>query len=388
MSGPLAGLCVIDCSKYLPGLYASALLADMGAEVTMVAGPTPDRIARMQLPAIMNRNKRSIVIDLKRQDGRRLLLRMLRGADVFLEGFRPGVTTRLGLDYPTLAAERPRLVYCSLTGYGHGGPARDRVGHDVNYLARAGLLALSGPAGGPPVLPVLPMADLGGGMQAVVAILGALWHRERTGEGQFVDVGLFDATVSMLTFHAGNLFAGHPPSRSELLLGGGYACYNVYETRDGRYLAVGALEGQFWRALLEVLDLPDRVEEQFAPPARQRQLIGLLAERFLTRPQAEWMALFDRVEACVEPVLDLGPALADPHVQARGLVVETVTASGKVIRTLGPPWKFGRTPAGLRWPGAPLGADGRVVLERLGLAPAEIEALVGLGVVQLPGGGS
>ena len=388
MSGPLAGLSVIDCSKLLPGLYASALLADMGAEVTVVVAPAPDRIARMQMPALMNRNKRSIVIDLKRQEGRGLLLRMVRGADVFLEGFRPGVTARLGLDHPALAAENPRLVYCSLTGYGHGGPARDRVGHDVNYLARAGLLALSGPAGWPPVLPVLPMADLGGGMQAAVAILGALWHRERSGEGQFVDVGLFDAIVSMLTFHAGNLFAGHAPQRSELLLGGAYACYNVYETRDGRYLAVGALEARFWRTLLEVLDLPGPVEEQFALPARQREIMGRLAERFLTRTQAEWMELFDRVEACVEPVLDLETALADRQVQARGLVVETATASGKVIRTLGPPWKFARTPAGLRWPGAPLGADGRTVLEGLGLAPAEIDALAGLGVVQLPGAAS
>lgn len=385
MSGPLAGLSVIDCSKYLPGLYASALLADMGAEVTVVVAPAPDRIARMQLPALMNRNKRSIVIDLKLPEGRDLLLRMVRRTDVFLEGFRPGVTARLGIDYAALAGENPRLVYCSLTGYGHDGPARDRVGHDVNYLARAGLLALSGAGGGPPVLPALPMADLGGGVQAAVAILAALWHRERAGEGQFVDVGLFDSTVSMLTFHAGNLFAGHAPRRGELLLGGAYACYNIYETKDGQYLAVGALEAQFWRTLLDVLDLPDLVEEQFAPHARQRELIGRLAQRFLNRTQAEWMEAFDRVEACVEPVLELEAALADGHVRARGLVVETPTASGKVIRTLGPPWKFARTPARLRGPGAPLGADGRAVLEGLGLGPTEIDTLAGLGVVQLPG---
>lgn len=383
--GPLAGLRVLDCSKYLPGLYASLLLADMGADVVHVAAPAGDRIASLQAHRLMNRNKRSLMVDLKRPQGRALLLELARSADVFLEGFRPGVTRRLGIDHPALAAVNPRLVYCSLTGYGHDGPARDRVGHDINYLARAGVLGLSGPAGAPPVVPPLQMADLGGGTQAATAILAALWHRERTGEGQFIDVALFDCIVSWLTLVAGSYFAGQPPVRGELLLGGAYACYNVYETAEGGWLSVGALEAAFWRNLCESLGLGEYVDQQFAPPARQGAIIAALQARFRTRTEAEWLEALEGVEACVEPVLSLDAALSDPHVRARRMVVEAPSATpGKAVRMLGIPVKFSRTPAEIRSPGGAPGADGRAALVAWGVSAEDIAALAASGAVRLP----
>ncbi len=383
--GPLAGLRVLDCSKYLPGLYASLLLADMGADVVHVAAPAGDPIASLQAHRLMNRNKRSLMVDLKRPQGRALLLDLAQAADVFLEGFRPGVTRRLGIDHPALAAVNPRLVYCSLTGYGHDGPARDRVGHDINYLARAGVLGLSGPAGAAPVLPPLQMADLGGGTQAATAILAALWHRERTGEGQFIDVALFDCIVSWLTLVAGSYFAGQPPVRGELLLGGAYACYNVYETAQGGWLSVGALEAAFWRNLCESLGLGEYVDQQFAPPARQGAIIAALQARFWTRTEAEWLEALKGVEACVEPVLSLDAALSDPHVRARRMVVEAPSATpGKTVRMLGVPAKFSRTPGEIRSPGGAPGADGRAALVAWGVSAEDIEALAASGAVRLP----
>lgn len=383
--GPLAGLRVLDCSRYLPGLYASLLLADMGADVVHVAAPAGDRIASQQAHRQMNRNKRSLTVDLKHSEGRALLLVLARSADVFLEGFRPGVTKRLGIDHPALAAVNPCLVYCSLTGYGHDGPARDRVGHDINYLARAGVLGLSGPAGAPPVLPPLQMADLGGGTQAATAILAALWHRERTGEGQFIDVALFDCIVSWLTLLAGSHFAGQPPVRGELLLGGAYACYNVYETADGGWLSVGALEAAFWRNLCEALGLGEHVDRQFAPLSRQGAIIAAVQARFRTRTQAEWLEALEGVEACVEPVLTLDAALSDPHVRARRMVVEVPSATrGKAVRMLGIPAKFSRTPGEMCLAGGAPGADGRAALVAWGVSAEDIEALAASGAVRLP----
>jgi crotonobetainyl-CoA:carnitine CoA-transferase CaiB-like acyl-CoA transferase len=383
--GPLTGLRVLDCSKYLPGLYASLLLADMGADVVHVAAPAGDRIAGLQAHRLMNRNKRSVMIDLKHPGGRALLLDLARSADAFLEGFRPGVTQRLGIDYPALATANPRLVYCSLTGYGHDGPARDRVGHDINYIARAGVLGLSGTAGGPPLLPPLQMADLGGGTQAATAILAALWRRERTGEGQFIDVALSDCILSWLTLLAGSHFAGQSPVRGELLLGGAYACYNVYETADGVWLSVGALETTFWRNLCEALGLGEHVDRQFAPPARQATIIAAVQARFRTRTQAEWLEALEGVEACVEPVLSLGAALSDPHARARRMVVEAPSKTGgKAVRMLGIPAKFSRTPGEIRWAGGAPGADGRAALEAWGVSGEAIGALAASGALRLP----
>jgi crotonobetainyl-CoA:carnitine CoA-transferase CaiB-like acyl-CoA transferase len=383
--GPLAGLRVLDLSKYLPGLYASLVLADMGADVVHVAAPAGDRIVALQAHRLMNRNKRSLMIDLKHPEGRGLLIDLARSADIFLEGFRPGVTKRLGIDHAALATVNPRLVYCSLTGYGHDGPARDRVGHDINYLARAGVLGLSGPAGAPPVLPPLQMADLGGGTQAATAILAALWHRERTGEGQFLDVSLFDCIVSWLTLLAGSHFAGQPPVRGELLLGGAYACYNVYETADGGWLSVGALEAAFWRNLCEALGLGEHIDRQFAPPSRQGAIIAAVQARFRTKTQAEWLEALQGVEACVEPVLSLDAALSDPHVWARRMVVEAPsTTRGKTVRMLGIPAKFSRTPGEIRSAGGAPGADGRAALVAWGVSAEYIEVLAASGAVRLP----
>jgi crotonobetainyl-CoA:carnitine CoA-transferase CaiB-like acyl-CoA transferase len=229
------------------------------------------------------------------------------------------------------------------------------------------------------------MADLGGGTQAATAILAALWHRERTGEGQFIDVALFDCIVSWLTLLAGSHFAGQPPVRGELLLGGAYACYNVYETADGGWLSVGALEAAFWRNLCEALGLGQYRDELFAPPARQRAIIAAVQARFRTRTVVEWLELLEGVEACVEPVLSLDVALGDPHVRARRMVVETPLATpGKTVRMLGIPAKFSKTPGEIRWPGGAPGADGRAALEGWGVDATTIEALAASGAVRLP----
>jgi alpha-methylacyl-CoA racemase len=391
VSGPLSGIRVLDLSRLLPGGYCSLLLADYGADVLKVedtgAGdyirwapphhPGADPSAGSAPFLALNRGKRSLRLNLKLSEGREVLLRLAREYDVLLESFRPGVLDRLGVGYERLREENPGLVYCAITGYGQEGADRDRPGHDINYLARNGVLGLTGTPGGPPVTAAGQIADLGGGaLMAAFGILAALHERARSGEGQLVDVSMTRGARSWLAMDAARLFAGGAvPRRGELELAGGLACYRTYECADG-WVALGALEPKFWQALCRGLGRDDLLDRHMDPA-----VAGELEAVFATRTRAEWAAFDDDHGCCLEPVLDLDEALA----RAGGDVVEVDQPGAAVpVRLLGPPVRLSRTPPDGSRPGPALGADTDAVLAELGYSPNEIDALRAAGAVAGP----
>lgn len=291
---PLDGLAVLDLTRLLPGAAATQLLANYGAEVIKIEAPGVGDYARHMPPLIdgegavfraSNRGKRSVALDLKNPRDAEAFRRMAAGADVLIEGFRPGVMRRLGLDYEALRPLNERLIYASLTGYGQSGPYAAQAGHDVNYLALGGLLGLTGPEDAP-AIPGAQVADLAGGaLQAVIGILLALEARHRTGRGQHVDVAMLDGVAWLMTLPLAVYSAtGHSPERARTTLSGRYACYNLYRAREGRWLAVGALEPKFWAALCQRLGCPEFEADQFAEGSRQAEIKSALDRIFATRP--------------------------------------------------------------------------------------------------------
>jgi alpha-methylacyl-CoA racemase len=358
VSAALAGIRVLDLSRLLPGPFCSLLLADFGADVIKVEDLGAGDYARADPPAFaaLNRGKRSVRLDLKSAGGRDAFLRLARGADVVLESFRPGVMDRLGVGWERLRAENPALVYCAITGYGQDGPLRDRAGHDLNYLARAGLLALSGEAGGPPVQSAGQIADVGGGaLMAAFGILAAL----RSGEGQLVDVAMADGALSWL-----QMLAARPDSRrGSLTLGGGILCYRPYRCADG-YVALGALEPKFFAAFCDGVSRPDLIEHQFDPPGSAAH--GEVASILLSRTRAEWEEFNARHDCCLEPVHELAEALADPQFRAREMLLDGA---------LGTPVKLSETPADVSGAAPGPGEHTDEVLAEAGLSAGEIAAL-------------
>ena len=396
MSLPLEGLVVLDLSRLLPGGFCSLLLADFGADVIKVedlgAGDyirwAPPRYAGADESAggalflSLNRGKRSIRLNLKSGEGRAAFERLVAGADVVLESFRPGVMDRLGVGYERLREVNPGLVYCAITGYGQDGPNRDRSGHDMNYLGLNGLLGLTGDAGGPPVQAAGQIADLGGGaLMAAVGILMALRERDRSGQGQLVDCSMFDGALSWLAMVAGEMLAGGPvPRRGDLGLAGRYNCYRPYACADG-YVTLGALEPKFWQAWCEGVERPDLVAHAFDGPGSAAH--AEVAAIFAGRTREQWRGFASEHDCCLEPVLGLDEALESELVAARQMVVSlTQPGADRPVRLLGVPIKLSRTPGDpVRAPGPALGEHTREVLQAAGYTDAEIAALSDAGAV-------
>jgi alpha-methylacyl-CoA racemase len=397
MSLPLEDVRVLDLSRLLPGGFCSLLLADFGAEVLKVedtgmgdyvrwAPPHYEGAAdsaRSALFLALNRNKRSIRVNLKEPDGREVLLRLAREYDVLLESFRPGVLDRLGVGYERLREENPGLVYCAISGYGQDGPYTARSGHDMNYLGLIGLLGLTGERDGPPVQPAGQIADLGGGaLMAAFGILAALRERDRSGLGQLVDVSMADGALSWLAMVAARYFAvGTVPGRGELELAGGIVCYRPYECADG-WVTLGALEPKFWQAFCRGVGREDLIEQQFAPPGSPAH--AEVETIFRERTREEWRAFASEHDCCLEPVLALDEALDSELVRAREMVVELEQPGAGPVRQLGVPIKFERTPGQLRSPGPVLGEHTDEVLAGLGYSDSEVAALKGSGAVAGP----
>jgi len=388
VTGPLDGIRVLDVSRLLPGGYATLLMADLGADVVKVEEPVRGDYIRWMPPLeggestghrALNRGKRSLVVNLKDPAGAGLLRRLAPGFDVLVESFRPGVMDRLGVGPAAMAEAAPRLVYCAISGYGQDGPYRDRVGHDLNYIGHAGMLSLNGVSEGPPVVPVVQVGDLaGGGMAAVIAVLAALLERDRTGRGRFVDAAMMDGVASWMSVHQGAfLQTGEEPRRGEMPLSGAYACYGVYECADGRWVTVGALEPQFWTALVTALELPELVHTQFGPAEQQAEMKARLAEAFALRDRNEWLSLLSGIEACVGPVNSPGEALEDPQFVHRGLVAEV---GGRPVGPASPFVMDGERLQRLT-PAPGLGEHTEEVLGGAGLSPEEIESLRAAGTV-------
>jgi crotonobetainyl-CoA:carnitine CoA-transferase CaiB-like acyl-CoA transferase len=399
---PLAGLRVLDLTRLLPGGFCTLQLADMGAEVLKVedtgAGdylrwvpPYCDGVhssARSALFLSLNRNKRSIRIDLRSEGGRELFMALVARHDVLVESFRPGVLDRLGVGYERLRERHPGLVYCAITGYGQDGPMRSAPGHDINYLALVGMLGLTGEHGGPPVLSAAQIADLGGGaMMAAFAIMAALRERDGSpgapgsGEGQLVDVSMADGALSWLAFPAAEYFAtGTVPQRGGLMLGGGAICYRTYQCVDG-WMALGAVEPKFWQAFCAAVGREDLFGAQFDTPGSQAH--ATVTEIFAGRTRAQWQQFASEHECCLEPVLGIDEALASDLVRAREMVVEVPQPGASApIRQLGAPVKLTRTPAQpVRWPAPALGEHTHEVAAELGYSDDRIAALKRAGAI-------
>ena len=400
MTLPLEGIRVLDLSRLLPGGFCSLLLADFGADVIKVEDTGMgdylrswppfyegvDDSAKSALFLSLNRGKRSIRLDLKSAEGREAFLRAVRDADVVLESFRPGVLDRLGVGYETMREANPGIVYCAITGYGLDGPNRDRSGHDMNYLGLVGLLGLTGDADGAPTQASGQIADIGGGaLMAAVGILAALRERDRSGEGQLVDVSMADGSLAWLAMVAGRYFAdGVTPQRGDPELAGALVCYRPYQCADG-WVTLGALEPKFWAAWCVGVGREDLVEKQFERPgsAAHQEVQAI----FMERTREQWRAFASEHDCCLEPVLDLDEALESDLVRAREMVVELNPPGAGPVRQLGPPIKLSRTPASVREPGPALGEHTHEVLREAGYSDEEISVLEQAGAVAGPAAG-
>ena len=398
----LSDIRVLDLSRLLPGGFCSLLLADFGAEVLKVEDTgmgdyirwSPpfhegaDDSARSALFLSLNRGKRSVRLDLKEEAGREVLLRLVREYDILLESFRPGVMERLGVGYERLREENPGLVYCAISGYGQDGPYTERSGHDMNYLGLNGVLGLTGEPDGPPVQPAGQIADLGGGaLMAAFGIMAALRERERSGEGQLVDVSMLDGSLSWLALVAAQYFAdGAVPQRGELPLAGALICYRPYACADG-WVTLGALEPKFWQEWCRGVGREDLIEKQFERPRSDAH--SEVERIFLERTREEWQSFASEHDCCLEPVLELDEALDSELVRAREMVVELdQPGAAAPVRLLGVPVKLSRTPGAPAGPGPALGEHTREVLAALGYSEDQITALLEAGAAAGPAAGA
>lgn len=390
---PLDNITVLDLTRLLPGAVATMMLGDFGADIIKIEEPGIGDPARQSRAGIKqpgayflatNRNKRSVTINLKHERGREIFLRLVEKADVVVEGFRPGVMDRLGVGYEALKQINPRLIYCAITGYGQDGPYRLKAGHDANYLSVAGLLGVNGPKDGAPVLSGVQLADLAGGsLHSVIGVLLALQARAHTGEGQFVDISMTDCSLSMMYVPFASFLANAAqPERGNEGLSGRYACYQLYETKDGRYLSLGALEHKFWENACRVLGREDFIGECFNNGA-QMEIIAAFHEIFKTRTADEWLVAFENVDTCVALVNDIAEMIEDPQIKHRGMIAEIEHPTEGRLKQIAPAVKLSASPGAMRLPPPRLGEHTLETLKGLDYTDEIIESLAREGVVSI-----
>jgi crotonobetainyl-CoA:carnitine CoA-transferase CaiB-like acyl-CoA transferase len=369
--GALSGINVIDLSRLLPGPYCSMILADHGARV--IAIEDKRFMADGLFFNTINRNKEHMSLNLKTDEGKEIFFRLAQNADVILEGFRPGVVQRLEVDYESVRQVNSKIIYCSITGYGQDGPYRDRVGHDVNYLSFSGVLDLIGESDRPPSIPGIQIADIaGGGMSAAIGILLALFVRERTGQGQYIDISMTDSMVSFLP--AALYFyqlTGESPRRADGLLSHRYACYNTYETADGRYLSIGAVENRFWKRLCEHLGVPEYAPLQY-DDSHRKEILDFMRATFCKKSLDEWDAELADLEICWGRVQRFSEVLQDPLFRERKMILELQQKDKKKTRAIGVPVKLSKTPGSVRTQAVDFGESTLAILNELGYTEEEI----------------
>jgi crotonobetainyl-CoA:carnitine CoA-transferase CaiB-like acyl-CoA transferase len=382
--GLLRELKMLDLSRLLPGPYCSLLLADLGMEVLKIEDPDlGDYSRKMGLMGkrdsafflSLNRNKRSMTLNLKQKEGKGIFYRLIESFDIVLEGFRPGVMDQLGIGYQDLKRKNPRVILCSLSGYGQDGPYRERSGHDVNYIGLGGVLDIMGQKNGGPIIPGVQIADIGGGgMMAAIAILAAAVHRERTGEGQYLDISMYDGVISWLSMHAGKYFMDKElPKRGEMQLSGRYACYQVYSTKDGRHMSLGALEPKFWKNFCEAIGRKDLIYKQYIEGEERLRVIEEVQNLFKTRDQEEWVDFFKKVDACCEPVLTFEEVFQHPQALHRRMLMEYEHPAEGKIRQVGNPIKSSQFTFEIRTPPPAWGEHTIEVLKAMGYSEEEIK---------------
>ncbi|MDP2919076.1 MAG: CaiB/BaiF CoA-transferase family protein [Dehalococcoidia bacterium] len=380
---PLDGILVLDLARGYPGAYTTMFLGDFGAEVIRIdpprrGMPLADIATREAAFNTVNRNKKSMVIDLQTPDGQKVLHRLAQKADVLLEGFRPGVMKRLNAGYETLEGINPRLVYCSLSGFGQTGPYAHLPGHDMNYVAIGGLLSQIGPKDGAPCFASNWLADMAGaGLHGVIGILLALRARDATGKGQYIDIAYLDAAVSLLAYDTARYFGtGLVPKRGETSFTGAVPWTHVYRCKDGEYITVAAIESHLYGNLCRALGREDLVDKQRTTPEENERIKGIFAEIFLTRTRDEWWEYLKGKDTCAGPVNYLDETFADPQVQHRQMVVEVPHPELGAVKQLGLAIKLGDTPGGITRLGVPAGTDSKSILNELGYSDVEIEDLL------------
>jgi crotonobetainyl-CoA:carnitine CoA-transferase CaiB-like acyl-CoA transferase len=403
MTMPLEGISILDLTRLAPGPYCTMILADLGADVIKIEEPGPPTGRRAEQAAglptappprygvdrhspywALNRNKKSMGLNLKHEGVREIFYRLAERADVLVEEFRPGVAKRLGVDYDTLRPRNPRLIYCAVTGYGQTGPYKDLVGHDINYIAMAGCLGMIGQKDGPPVIPHNIIADFaGGGMHAAIGVLAALMARERTGRGQFVDIAMADGVYSQLVSHLSTYFAtGLVPRRGETLLDGGAPYYHVYETQDGKWISIGSIEPWFYANLCKALGREDLLSYEFAEGEKREEIRGAFRAIFKTKTRDAWFEILTRSDICVGKVYALDETEADPHLRAREMVVEVEHPEAGNVKQVGISVKLSDTPGRIRFLAAPLGTHTDEILTGLGLTRERIVELRAAGAIK------
>ena len=375
---------MLDLSRLLPGPYCSLLLADLGMEVLKVEDLEMGDYMRKMGPVrkqdsayflAVNRNKKSTTLNLKVKEGREIFHKLILSYDIVLESFRPGVMDRLGIGYQELKKRNPRVILCSLSGYGQDGPYRERSGHDVNYIGLGGILELIGTKDKAPVIPGVQIADLAaGGMMSAISILAAVVHRQKSGEGQYLDVSMLDGVISWLSIHAGKYFMDEElPERGEMILGGRYACYHVYETKDGRYMSLGALEPKFWENFCETVGRRELIFKQYLEGEERLRLIEEIQKLFKTKTQKEWVELFKNADACCEPILNLEEVFHHPHVLHRQMVKELEHPVEGKTRQVGNPIKSSQFSFEIQTPPPSWGEHTMEVLKEIGYSEKDIQ---------------
>ena len=397
---PLSGVRVLDLSLQLPGPYCTLMMADHGADVIKVDEPVPrvrnpfagEEPGMSPAERYLNRGKRSLTLNLKSEQGREIFRTLAAGADVVVEGFRPGVVRRLGVDYETLSRVNPGLVYCSISGYGQTGPMRDVAGHDINYISWAGILGMCGGRDGEPAVPPVQIGDLfGGAMMALSGILMALHARRSTGAGRWIDVSMTDGAAAIWSLHSAHSLAGMPaPERGNMMLTGMFPCYGTYRCADGKHVSLGALESWFWERFVDALGREDLREGQYAVGEQGARVREELEAVFAARTRDDWVRFFEGKDICLSPVLDLSEAFESPLLRERGMVVEVDSPLGGSDLQPGRPLKFlgpggGEAPdAGPTVPRrAPrLGEHDREILTGIGYDAEAIQRLRESGVIR------
>jgi len=382
MTLPLEGIRILDLSRLLPGPYCSMLLSDLGAEVIKFEQPGVGDYMREMIPEIfmsVNRNKKSVTLSLKSEKGKEVFYRMVEKSDVVLEGFSPGVTERLGVDYGKVSKINPMIVYCSISGFGQDGPYRDRPGHDINYLGVGGVLSLPGRVGEPPSRPGIPVGDLSSSMFATVSILAALMARDKMGKGQYIDVSMTDSIVSWMSVRAGGyLTKGKLPKVSEMSHMS--PANDIFETKDGKKITVGALEEHFWENLCKVLGLEELFNDTRYSTHKKRvengkEISEKLRSVFLKKTRDEWLQKIEKARVPCGPVYTMEEVFSDPHIIHRGLVQEIDDPKLGKIKQVPFPVKFSETPAEVKSPPPEMGEHTEKVLLAFGYSREEIEDL-------------
>ncbi len=373
---PLDGVKILDLARLGPGPHASQILGDFGADIIKIEPPSRGGI-ELTMPDVLRRNTRSMRLNLKKPEGRQVFEKLVQQVDVVVEGFRPGVAAKLGMDYASLSRLKSDIICVSLSGLGQTGPYSQVAAHDLNYQSLAGIPHMTGDKGAPPKIPGNAIADDAGGISAALSIMIALYHRQRTGEGQYVDFAMVDTLLNMMLLQLNEVQeSGHSPQRGETTLSGKYAFYNIYECADGKSVSLGTFEPWFWKNLCERIGVPEFADRQYPETEHEAEAQkATLRDIFLTRDRDEWVELLMFEDTCVTPVLTLEEVLADRHHRERGAILSGSAIGPGFADQVGMIYKFSKTPGSIRRQAPATGADTADILREIGYADSDIGPL-------------